>query len=441
MKISYGQIWKTFYPVLFSLLIEYVISLTDTAYLGRVGEIELGASALAGNYYQTIFMLACGFGMGVQILIGRRNGENRLQEIGPIFRQGIFFMIFLAAVLFIVSLYGAPPLLRRVIQADAVYNATNQYIRWRIYGFFFSFISVMFRSFFIGITQTRILTVNSIIQVFANAMLNYILIFGKAGFPPLGIAGAAIASSISELIAMLFFLIYTALKVDRVRYGLFLRGKINFGILRHILNISGWTMLQSFLSAGIWLSFFVIVERLGERPLAVTNMIRCTSSLLFIVVSGSALAVSSLTSNLIGAGLSRCLRSLVIRSILMTYAFLLPIVLVMTLFPTQILHVYTNNAELIAASVPSLMVMLSSYLILVPGFLLFYAVFGTGNTRLTLMLKLSSLLVSGCYLLCLFPLLRKEIAWYWTSEHIYALMLLSLSFLFLKYGRWQHKHI
>ena len=69
---------------------EQLIGMTDTAFLGRVGEIELGASAIAGVYYLAIFMMAFGFSVGAQILIARRNGEGNYKEIGPIFYQDLF---------------------------------------------------------------------------------------------------------------------------------------------------------------------------------------------------------------------------------------------------------------------------------------------------------------------------------------------------------------
>ena len=64
---------------------EQMIGMTDTAFLGRVGEIELGASAIAGVYYLAIFMMAFGFSIGAQILIARRNGEGNYKEIGSDF--------------------------------------------------------------------------------------------------------------------------------------------------------------------------------------------------------------------------------------------------------------------------------------------------------------------------------------------------------------------
>ena len=87
------------YPILISLMMENMIGLTDTAFLGRVGEVELGASAIAGVYYMAIFMIGFGFSIGTQILIGRRNGEQNYLEIGPILQQGVLFLILLATVM------------------------------------------------------------------------------------------------------------------------------------------------------------------------------------------------------------------------------------------------------------------------------------------------------------------------------------------------------
>jgi multidrug resistance protein, MATE family len=68
-KYTYKEIWIIAYPILISLIMEQLIGMTDTAFLGRVGEVELGASAIAGVYYLAIFMMAFGFSIGAQILI------------------------------------------------------------------------------------------------------------------------------------------------------------------------------------------------------------------------------------------------------------------------------------------------------------------------------------------------------------------------------------
>ena len=87
MRFTNRQILKITFPVLLSLMMEQLIGLTDTIYLGHVGEVELGASAIAGIFYLTIFMVGFGFSIGAQVLIARRNGEGNLAGIGPIFKK------------------------------------------------------------------------------------------------------------------------------------------------------------------------------------------------------------------------------------------------------------------------------------------------------------------------------------------------------------------
>ena len=96
---SYRNIWRVAYPILISLVMEQMIGLTDTAFLGRVGEIELGASAIAIVYYMVLFMTGFGFSLGAQIIIGRRNGEGRFAETGKVFWNGIYFLLGLSDVL------------------------------------------------------------------------------------------------------------------------------------------------------------------------------------------------------------------------------------------------------------------------------------------------------------------------------------------------------
>ena len=89
-KYSYKQIWTISYPILISLTMEQMIGMTDDCFLGRVGEIELGASAIVRCILPCHFMMVIRFSIGAQILTARRNGEGNYKEIGPIFIRHIF---------------------------------------------------------------------------------------------------------------------------------------------------------------------------------------------------------------------------------------------------------------------------------------------------------------------------------------------------------------
>lgn len=438
---SYKHIWLITYPILISLAMEHMIGLTDTAFLGRVGEVELGASALAGVYYLAIFMLGFGFSIGAQIMIARRNGEADYKAIGPLFQQGSIFLFSLAILIITFSLVYSPVILRKLISSEQVYNATISYMNWRVFGFMFSFVAVMFRAFYVGTTNTKILTINSVVMVLSNVGLNYVLIFGKLGFPEMGIAGAAIASSVAEFVSLAFFIIYTYTKIPHRKYGLFSRNPIQFKFIRHMLGISVWTMLQSFIAVATWFLFFVAIEHLGERPLAITNVVRSISAMMFMVISAFGSTASALVGNLMGSGQQHLVMGTIWRIIKLCYMVVLPIMAIMMLFPTMVIRIYTDNPDLIANTVSALLVMVSAYLVMIPSFIMFNSVSGTGNTRSALFIEFMALIVYVIYIYYIVIYLRVDVALCWTSEHVYSLAMISGAYLYLKKANWQSKKI
>lgn len=435
------EIWHIAYPILISLLMEQMIGMTDTAFLGRVGEVELGASAIAGVFYMVIFMVAFGFSIGTQILIARRNGEGNYREIGQLFYHGICFQVGLAAVMFILSYFFSPMILERIIASPDVCRAAESYLHWRVFGAFFSFSAVIFRAFFLGTVQTKTLTLNSVVMVLSNVVFNYLLIFGNFGFPKMGIAGAALGSSLAEGMSLLFFILYTRTRIDIRRYGLDRIPRLRAGILRRMLNVSLWTMIQNFFSLSTWFLFFLYIEHLGERALAVTNIVRSASGLLFMVVMAFASTCGSLTSNLIGRGHSAQVPDLIGQHIRLAYLFVVPLALLFVLFPTLVLGIYTDMDDLQQAAIPSLWMMCATYLVLVPANVYFQAVSGTGNTRTALCLELSSLVIYTAYITWIILILRLDVALCWSADIIYGIFILLFCWLYIRRGHWAGKEI
>lgn len=154
MNYSYKDIWRINLPVMMSVLIEQLINITDAIFLGHLGEMELGASALAGIWYLAIYMLGFGFSQGLQVVIAQRNGERRYIETGKTFFQGLFFLSGLAVLLCLLSRVFTPFILRTLISSAEVHAAAVDYLSWRIWGLLFSFPFLALRAFLVGITRT-----------------------------------------------------------------------------------------------------------------------------------------------------------------------------------------------------------------------------------------------------------------------------------------------
>ena len=441
LTYSYRNIWKVAYPILISLIMEQMIGLTDTAFLGRVGEVELGASAIAIVYYMVLFMIGFGFSIGAQIIIGRRNGEADYKATGKVFWNGLYFVLGLSGIIILLSELFTPWMMKFMVSSTAIYDAALSYVKWRLPGMVFAFMTAMFRAFYVGTTQTKTLTLNSIVMVLSNVVFNYILIFGKLGCPVLGITGAAIGSSLAELVSLIFFVVYTRTRCDRRKYGLDKAARFELSELKSMMPVCTWTMIQHTISISTWLIFFLYIEHLGERALAISNIVRGVSGLIWVVLQAFSSTCSTLVSNMIGEGHQDKVMSLVKRILKLSYGIVSVLIIIICLCPESIARIYTDIPDLITASVPAMIVMVSSYFVNVGGQVLFLAVSGTGSTKTAFRLELVALAVYMVYCTVIIGIMKCDVAICWTAEHVYAGMLFICSLWYLKSGRWKNRSI
>ena len=435
------QIWNVSYPIFLSLLAQNVINVTDTAFLGRVGEVELGASAMGGLYYICAFTIAFGFSTGSQIIMARRNGERNYKEVGPVMVQGVFFLLAMAAAMFILSRLFARDIMQVLISSDTILAATEEFLDWRVFGFFFSFVGVMFRALFIGITRTKVLTLNAIVMALTNVLLDYLLIFGHWGLPAMGVKGAAIASVIAEAVSIVFYLIYTACTVDVEKFALNRFRSFDVKLLKRVLDISIFTMLQYFISLSTYFMLFVAVEHLGQQPLAVANIVRSVYIVLLIPVNALSTATNTFVSNSIGAGKKEEVIPMIRHIARISFGIMLVFILIASLFPSAMLSVYTNNEALIAASVPSLYVISVALLVGAVAMIVFSGVTGTGNTRSAFAIELGTLVFYSLFIYIAGVRMHWPVAVCFMTEIIYYVGLLLASLFYLRYAAWQDKKI
>lgn len=438
---SYRNIWDIAYPIIFSLLAQNVINVVDTAFMGRVGEVELGAAAIAGIFYIVLYMIGFGFSTGAQILMARRNGEGKIKEVGSIMDHSIYVMLAMGVFLFIVIRFFSPAMLRPFIASDEVYNASVIYLQYRIYGVFFAFFNVLARAFFVGITKTRLLTISASIMALANVLFDYVLIFGHWGFPAMGIAGAAIASAIAEGFSAVFFLVYLMKMRDRSQYNLFTFPKLDFNIIRKTFDVSGFIMLQYVFSLSAWFVFFMIIEKMGERSLAISNIIRSFYMVMMIPVWAFSATTNTLVSNTIGKGHQHLIIPIIKKITGMTMVSVMVVILPLLFIPGLIIRIYTPDASLIADTIPSVYVILGAIVMFALTQNMFSGVSGTGNTRDALIIESFTLII---YLIVTWYIgikLQQPITIVWFCEYVYFTGMGIFSYLYLKSKRWQRKVI
>lgn len=439
---SYKKIWEVSFPIILSLLAQNIIQITDTILMGRVGEVEFGATGLAGIYYIAFFMLAFGFSIGCQIVISRRNGEQDYSKIGRIVIHGILFLLILATILFFLSHFLTRELLPKVMKSHEVYMAAKEYLDWRTFGFFFSFVNVVFRAYYVGITRTKVLTINAAVMAFVNFIAAYGLIFGHWGLPKMGIAGAGLASVIAEASSVLFFLVYTYLTVDLKKYGFHIR-KFELRIVRQILKISIYTMAQYCISLSTWFIFFVAIENHGERDLAITNIIRTFYMIFFIPMNAFSATANTLVGNTIGAGRTSEVLPLIYKICRMSLGVIFVFGTAIAIAPKFwiSLIVSAQDVALISETVWPLYVLIMALPVCSLGTVLFNSVAGTGNTQIGLIIETITIAIYISALWLIVIHLKASVGTCWTVEIIYWGFQMLFSYIYFKSCNWQNRKV
>lgn len=433
---SYKEIRFIVLPIILSLLAQNVVNITDTAFLGHVGEIELGAAAIGGVYYTILYMIGFGFSTGVQVIIARRYGERDYKNIGQVFQNAIYTLLFMALVIIFFSDHLTPWVLKLMLTSDNIYDSCDRFLDIRVIGVLFSYVNVASRAFFIGIGKTKSILAAAIVMTVVNVVLDYGLIFGELGMPKMGIEGAAIASVIAEATSALFFIFLISRKKLKEKFDMLRMTVPNFDEIKIIFNVSAYSMLQYVLSLSTYLVFFVLIEATGERNLAICNIGRSIYMITFIPVWAFGAAVSSLVSRTIGAG-SNDIFPVIKRTAIFCFGVSLFLAIIIGIMPRTVVSMYTSTDGLIDATVLSVYVVLAVSLISSVASIYFNAINGTGKTNVAMRIELITI---ALYVVAAFILVRMfphEVAYAWISEFVYHIPIGLMAFAYLNSGKWK----
>ena len=418
-----------------------IINVTNTIFLGHLSEVALGAGAIGGLFYFCFIILGAGFGIGVQIVIGRRNGENNIPGINKIFFNSLYVAALLSLILFIVLYFYSNLFLKTIISSEKVFAETCIYINYRKWGLFFAYISIILRSFFIGTLRTNVLIYSTLLMSAVNIFFDYSLIFGNFGFPQLGVGGAAIASVIAETSDIIFLTTWIFFSHSISKFKLFKFPKPDYKSILQLMKLSYPMMLQYFLSFGAWFVFFVIIEKIGELELAVSNVIRSFYMVIMIPVWGLGSATNSMVSNLMGNKQSDKVIKLIKKMIILSLTATCIIVLSYIFIPEKVMRFYSKDVLLIKAAIPVLYVISVTIIFFSVSYIIFCAVSGSGNTLYAFFIEAVTiaLYVSFAYLTGI--VFKQKLFIVWSVEIVYFIVLGLLSYIYFIKFKWKNIEI
>lgn len=439
--ISYRNIWSVSYPLILGFVAVTVINVTDIAFLGRVSEVAIGASGLGGIYVLVMLMAAFGLGIGAQIIMARYHGEDRPENIGPVFDHLMYLLLVMACSMILFHFLFAERILSHIIRSEVILKSTLIYTDIRVVGLIPAAIVVGYRCFLTGISDTRVISYAAGIMAALNFVFNYLLVFGNLGFPRLEIAGAAYASVLSEVLSLVFLAYWVRSKRLLERFNCFHFPKPDLRQVQTILRIATPVIVQHVISIASWLTFFIIIEGMGERELAISNVVRSAYSVLMIPLIGIGQATQTLVSRLIGQGGAHLVYKLIKRLVTVSVLSSIALMLLNLIEVRLLLSVFTNDPTLISDSIPVVYVISVSIILFAVSMILLSVISGTGNTLMTLLIEISTLIVYLNFTYLMVHQFHQPLYMVWTSEIVYFTFMGLFAGIYLWSGKWKNARV
>jgi len=334
-------------PVVLGQIGHMFTSFADAAMVGHIGSVELAAVSLAGSLIIIPTLLAMGIGIGLTPLVGKAYGEGNLTKVNSLLMNGFILNFAISSVLSF-FVYFSVPYLVYLNQPTEVLTLSIPY--FLIMNFSIVPYSLMLTSkqFTEGLELTKPAMYVSVLGNLLNVFLNYLLIFGKFGFPEMGVIGAGIASFIARSFMGIGFVVYI-FRSKIIKNILILKVKNSFNIRRivEMFKIGFPIGVQFTLEVGIFSIGAIMIGWFGSTALAAHQIALNLASLTFMMSTGLAAAATIRVSNLIGQRKQKEMRLAGFSNLFMVFAFMSFTAIVFVLTRSYLPYIFTYESEVI----------------------------------------------------------------------------------------------
>lgn len=439
LEASYKQIFKIALPISTALLVPQINFITNNIFLSGLGERELGAAGITGVFYLIFACLGIGLNNGLQALISRRAGENRVEEIGPIFAQGVFLALFFSFLGIAITYLFVPMVFRHTIHSEETYRMCVEFLKIRIWGLPFLFLYQMRNALLVGTNQSKYLVIGTLAEALANIFFDYTLIYGKLGFPRMGFNGAAVASVIAEFLGM--FVLFALIHVKKFHrtFSLYQHFRLDKQVSRQILLYSSPLIAQYAISIISWEFFYILIEHHGARDLAISNTMRNIFGFFGVFTWAFAATSNTMVSNIIGQGQYDRVIPLIQKIVKASAGLTILVWIALNLFPHLFLSIYGQGEDFVNAAIPVMRVVSTALILMSFATVWLNAVTGTGNTMINLGIETVAIILYTVYAYMVLEKFKLPIAWGWAAEWLYWITMFLLSYLYIRSGKWKGK--
>ncbi|GGA82620.1 MATE family efflux transporter [Puia dinghuensis] len=441
--ITNRDILRMALPISLAILVPQINFITNNIFLGHLDQDgnALSTAGITGVYYLLFAVVGQGLNNGLQALIARRAGEGRVEEIGKLFSQGMIIAILLAFTGILVTWLIAPIALSWSLHSAALRDQAISFLRIRIWGLPCLYIYQMRNALLVGTNQSKFLVYGTLAETIVNVGLDYALILGHFGLPAMGFNGAAYSSIIAEASGMIVVFAVIQAKGISKELQLYKHWVVDVANTRLIIIQSSPLVFQYVVSIVAWVFFYILIEHHGRQALAISNAMRNIFGLFGVFTWAFASTTNAMVSNIIGQKMEDKVITLIVKIMKLSLSISVLIFILLNCFPRLLLSIYGQDEAFIQAAIPVLRIVSAAVVLMSFSIVWLSAVTGTGNTRINLLIEVITIVIYSLYVWFILEKWNLSIEMGWLSEWLYWISIFTLSFLYIRSGRWKGKVI
>ena len=356
------------FPVILGLLGHTIVQLVDNIMVGQLGTTELAAISLGNSFVFIAMSLGIGFSTAITPLVAQADGRKDRAAAQDVLSHGVVLCMILGVSLFI-AVFSARKLMYSMGQPPAVVEYAFPYLKWVAASLVPLIIFQAYKQFADGLSKTRPAMYATVFSNILNVIINYFLIFGYAGFPKMGVEGAAIGTLIARIGAVIFILFF--IQYHSLFKGYSLRicfKKQIISLFKKILSLGFPSALQMFFEVAFFTMAIWMSGILGKNSQAANQIALNLSSMTFMFAMGLGVVAMIRVGNQFGMKTYADLRRIAISLFLLIGLFDVLFCVIYLSFNDQLPWIYLENYGAATPADTLEVVSIAAGLLLVSGF-------------------------------------------------------------------------
>ncbi|WP_320959083.1 MATE family efflux transporter [Hungatella effluvii] len=348
-------------PLILSMLVQALYNIVDSIFVAQIGETALAAVSLAFPVQNLIIAVSVGTGVGVNALLSRSLGEKNQETANLAAVNGIFvfflsYLLFAVFGLFFARMYFSVQTSNpEIIEQGTIYLSVCSIFSFGI------FLEIALERIMQSTGRTIYNMITQGLGAIINIILDPILIFGLFGFPRMGILGAAVATVIGQIIAMLLLLYFNIRKNSDVNLNM-RRFRPDTAIIAEIYRVGLPSIIMQSISSVMTFGVNKILLLFSETAVSVFGIYFKLQSFIFMPVFGLNNAMVPIVAYNYGAARKDRIMKTIRSSVTAAVAIMLAGLAIFQIFPEQLLYLFDASEHMMGIGVPALRIISLSFL-------------------------------------------------------------------------------